>query len=327
MAVIADKMYNLRDYAAQFGANGQELAIAEVLSQTNDIIADMPLVEGNSDAGHEFSVRTGIPKGTFRRAYKGIPPEKATSQVVLARFGTLSAYSVIDKLTAEKGGHVDAVRSGQSRAILSGMSNTMADAIIYGGEDELDKFPGLEAHYGSLSAKVPSSRNIVNAGGNSAAKNSSIYLVVWDTDKVFSFFPKGAKAGLERKDFGLVNHTDAEGEEYPAYKEYFEWKLGIAVQDWRYAGRICNINTADLANVDLVGLMQDLEEKIQATNVGHPVWYMNRTVRSALRKQLGNKANVQYTPDTPNAKPILRFSESPVHLCDAIKDTEAKLGA
>ena len=73
--------------------------------------------------------------------------------------------------------------------------------------------------------------------------------------------------------------------------------------------------------------MQDLEEKIQATNVGHPVWYMNRTVRSALRKQVGKKANVQYTPDTPNAKPILRFSEIPVHLCDAIKDTEAKLGA
>lgn len=76
MAVIADKMYNLRDYAAQFGANGQELAIAEVLSQTNDIIADMPLVEGNSDAGHEFAVRTGIPKGAFAGHIRAFRPKK-----------------------------------------------------------------------------------------------------------------------------------------------------------------------------------------------------------------------------------------------------------
>ena len=39
--------------------------------------------------------------------------------------GTLSAYSVVDKLVAEKGGNVEGVRTGQSRAIIAGMSNTM----------------------------------------------------------------------------------------------------------------------------------------------------------------------------------------------------------
>ena len=327
MAIIANKTYNLRDYAAQFGANGSELAIAEVLSQTNDIVNDMVMCEGNSDMGHEFAVRTGIPRGAFRRAYQGLPPEKATSKIVLARAGTLGAYSVIDKLIAEKGGNLDAVRSGQSKAIIAGMSNTMADAMIYGGKDELDKFPGLAAHYDDLSKKVDSSRNIVNAGSTKENKNSSIYLIVWDTDKVFSFCPKGSKAGISRVDHGLVNHIDADGKEYPAYKEYFEWKLGIAVQDWRFAGRVCNIDTTDLANVDIAGLMQDLEEKIQAVNVGRPVFYMNRTLRSALRRQLGNKANVQYSPDSPTAKPVMKLDEIPVHICDCIKDTEAKVVA
>lgn len=327
MAIIANQTYNLRDYAAQFGSSGQELAVAEVLSQTNDIIADMVVCEGNSDAGHEFAVRTGIPKGAFRRAYQGLPPEKGTSKVVLARAGTLGAYSVIDKMIAEKGGHVEAVRSGQSKAIIAGMSDTMAKTIIYGGKQELEKFPGLASHYDDLSSDVPSSRNIVNAGSTKTNKNSSIYLVVWDTDKVFSFFPKGSKAGIARVDHGLVNHVDAEGNEYPAYKEYFEWKLGIAVQDWRYAGRVCNIDTSDLSKVDIVGLMQDLEEKIQAVNVGRPVFYMNRTLRAALRKQLGNKANVHYSSDKPTAKPVFNLDEIPVHVCDAITDTEAKVGA
>lgn len=327
MAIIAEKMYNLRDFAAQFDSSGRELAIAEVLSQTNDIIDDMAICEGSSDAGHEFAVRTGIPKGAFRRAYQGLPPEKATSKVVLARAGTLGAYSVIDKLIAEKGGQVDAVRSGQSKAIIAGMSNTMAEAIIYGGKDDLNKFPGLASHYDDLSAKVPSSRNIVSAGSTKTNKNSSIYLVVWDTDKVFSFFPKGSKAGISRVDHGLVNHIDIDGNEFPAYKEYFEWKLGIAVQDWRYAGRICNIDTSDLANVDIVGLMQDLEEKIQAVNVGQPVFYMNRTLRAALRKQLGNKANVHYSSDKPTAKQVLNLDEIPVHICDAITNIEGKVVA
>lgn len=327
MAIIANQMYNLRDYAAQFGASGQELAIAEVLSQTNDIINDMLVCEGNSDAGHEFAVRTGIPKGAFRRAYQGLKPEKGTTQTVLARCGTLGAYSVIDKMMAEKGGNVEAVRGGQSKAVIAGMSDTMADAIIYGGKDELDKFPGLASHYDDLSSKVMSSKNIVNAGSTKAKNNSSIYLVVWDTDKVFSFFPKGSKAGISRTDHGLINHHDADGNEYPAYKEYFEWKLGIAVQDYRFAGRVCNIDTTDLANVDIAGLMQDLEEKIQSVNIGRPVFYMNRTLRSALRKQLGKKANVLYAPDSPTAKPVLKLDEIPVHICDCIKDTESKVVA
>ena len=327
MPIIADKNYNLRDYATQFDPAGQELAIAEVLSKTNDIIGDMVVIESNLDNGHEYAVRTGIPAGTWRRLYEGVQPEKATTKVEVARCGTLAAYSVVDKLVAERGGNLDAVRSGQSRAIVAGMSNTAASALIYGGRKELDKCVGLSEYYNSLSAsKYETARNVINAGGKTGGASTSIYCVVWDTDKVYGFFPKGSKAGIERVDHGLVNHV-ANNKEFPAYKEYFEWKLGLAVQDWRYAGRVCNIDVATIDQVDIYGLMQDLEDKIQALNVGKPVFYMNRTAKSALRKQLGKKANVQYTPAQPGQMPIMSVDEIPVHLCDAILDTEALVGA
>ena len=60
MVIIADKNYNLKDYAAQFDQSGQELAIAEVLSKSNTIIEDMPVVESNLDSGHEYAVRTEL---------------------------------------------------------------------------------------------------------------------------------------------------------------------------------------------------------------------------------------------------------------------------
>ena len=329
MAIIADQNYNLKDYAAQFDPSGQERAIAEVLSQNNDIIADMPLKESNLDNGHEYAVRTGIPAGTFRRAYQGVQPEKATTKVEVARFGVLSAYSVVDKLIAEKGGHVDAVRSDQAKAIIAGMSNTAADALIYGGKNELEKCVGLAEYFNHTSTSNADTAKNVIVGSSSATStgNTSIYCVVWSPSTVFGIFPKATKAGISRFDHGIVTHTDANGKEYPAYKEYFEWKFGLAVQDWRYAGRICNIKVADIANVDLFGAMQDLEEKIQALNIGRPVWYMNRTVKAALRKQLGAKSNVQYTPGQPGQLPIMYVDEIPVHVCDAISDNEAKVAA
>ena len=321
MAIIADKHYNLLDYAKQFDESGQELAIAEVLSKSNPIIGDALVIESNLDSGHEYAVRTGIPEGTWRRAYQGIEPAKATTKVVVESYGTLSAYSVVDKLVAEKGGHVDAVRTGQSRAIIAGMSNTMASNLIYGDSAATpERFTGLAERYNELSG-AESSRNVISAGGSTNGQNSSIYLVVWDTDKVFTFFPKGSKAGIQRVDYGLVTHVDSDGKEYPAYKEYFEWKLGLAVQDWRYAGRICNIDVTNVPS-NLIDKMCDLEERIQSLSMGKPVWYMNRTVKAALRKLTTNRTNIQYTPDQITSRPLMTFNEIPVHICDAITDTE-----
>jgi len=321
MAIIADKHYNLLDYAKQFDESGQELAIAEVLSKSNPIIGDAVVIESNLDSGHEYAVRTGIPEGTWRRAYQGIEPAKATTKVVVEGYGTLSAYSVVDKLIAEKGGNLQAVRTGQSKAIIAGMSNTMAHNIIYGNAGETpERFTGLAARYSALSG-AESAKNVISAGGSTDGQNSSIYLVVWDTDKVFTFFPKGSKAGIQRVDHGLVNHVDASNNEYPAYKEYFEWKLGLAVQDWRYAGRICNIDVTNVPST-LIDKMCELEEKIQSLQLGKPVWYMNRTVKAALRKLASSKQNVQYTPDQITSRPMMTFNEIPVHVCDAIADTE-----
>ena len=321
MAIIGDKYFSLLDYAKQFDESGQELAIAEVLSKSNPIIGDALVIESNLDSGHEYAVRTGIPEGTWRRAYQGIEPAKATTKVVVEGYGTLSAYSVVDKLIAEKGGNLQAVRTGQSKAIIAGMSNTMAHNIIYGNAGETpERFTGLAARYSALSG-AESAKNVISAGGSTNGQNSSIYLVVWDTDKVFTFFPKGSKAGIQRVDHGLVNHVDASGNEYPAYKEYFEWKLGLAVQDWRYAGRICNIDVTDVPST-LIDKMCELEEKIQSLQLGKPVWYMNRTVKAALRKLASSKQNVQYTPDQITSRPMMTFNEIPVHVCDAIADTE-----
>ena len=94
------------------------------------------------------------------------------------------------------------------------------------------------------------------------------------------------------------------------------------MQDWRFAGRICNIDVTNIPS-DLIDQMCELEERIQSLSMGRPVWYMNRTVKAALRKLTSNRTNVQYTPDQVTSRPLMTFNEIPVHICDAITDTEA----
>ena len=324
MAIVADKNLTLLDRAKFFGENGEVLAIAEVLSQTNDILKDMPVVESNMDSGHLYAVRTGIPEGTWRRAYLGVKQDKSTVKQVAEPYGTLGIYSVVDKLIAEKGGKLNETRFQQAKGILQGLSNQMAEGLFYGNVGKNpERFTGLAARYNELDEdEAESARNVVDAGGSTNL--SSAYLVVFDSDKVYGFYPKGTKAGIERIDFGLKNCPDGKGNEYPAYKEYFEWKLGLAVQDWRYAGRVCNIDTTNMTEA-LLDKMMDLEERIQSLSVGTPVWYVNRTVKAGLRKLLSKKTNVNYTPAQPNARPVLTFDEIPVHVCDAISNAETKV--
>lgn len=321
MMDIEYKNHNLIDWAKGLCLSSKDVSIAYMLTEYNAIIGDAVVQESSLDSGHEYAVRTGIPESTWRRVYKGIEPAKATTKVVVESYGTLSAYSVVDKLVAEKGGHVEAVRTGQSRAIIAGMSSSMASNLIYGNSGATpERFTGLAARYCELSG-AESSRNVISAGGQTDGQNSSIYLVVWDTDKVFTFFPKGSKAGIQHVDYGLVKHIDADGNEFPAYKEYFEWKLGLAVQDWRFAGRICNIDTYNIPS-DLIDKMCELEERIQSLSVGKPVWYMNRTIKAALRKLTNGCSNVQYVPDRITARPLMTFNEIPVHICDSIREDE-----
>ena len=71
MAIIADKQYSLVDYAKQFDPSGQELAIAEVLSKSNDIIADALVVESS------WTAATNTPSARAFQKALGAAPTRA----------------------------------------------------------------------------------------------------------------------------------------------------------------------------------------------------------------------------------------------------------
>lgn len=319
--------YSLLDYSRQFGADSKEYAIANVLAQSNPILQDAVMIEGNSDSGHEYAIMTGLPTATWRRAYQGVQPSKSTRKVVKETFGICSEVSAIDKVIAEKGGNIAKVRASEAEAHLESMSQAIATKIIYGSEAETEEaFVGLSARYNKISTdKTKSGYNIISASGSTSGSMCSVWIIGWGENKIFTFAPKGTKSGIETIDYssnGPIAIEDSLGGTYPGYKEQFEAKIGLGVQDWRYAVRIPNIIPGTTTADNLRKLVLNGLDRIYNLALCKPVIYCNRACLSMLREAMDAKANVWYDPKDPNARPVFAINGVPVKALDALTTKE-----
>ena len=69
--------------------------IAEMLSQCNEFIDDVPWQAGNEVGGHEFTLRTSIPTGYWRQLGQGTPFSKSTTVKARVSMGELVGWSQI----------------------------------------------------------------------------------------------------------------------------------------------------------------------------------------------------------------------------------------
>lgn len=293
MATLASGQLTLADWAKRLDPNGQVPAVAELLSQTNEILEDCVFQEGNLPTGHRVVIRTGLPTVYWRTLNAGVPTSKSTTAQVDEACGLMEARSHIDVELAKLNGNTASFRLSEDSAFIEAMNQLQSQTLFYGNPGVDPKtFLGFATRYGAISG-AGNSVNIIDAGGT-GSNNTSIYLVVWGANTVFCPFPKGTQAGLHHKDLGEESVPDANGNFYQALRTLYQWKNGLVVKDWRYVVRIANINVANLvaesAAADLVKLMSRALDRIPNLNMGRPAFYMNRTVYSMLRVQALNKS-------------------------------------
>ena len=293
MATLATGALTLADWAKRLDPDGKVPAVAELLSQSNEILEDAVFQEGNLPTGHRVIIRTGLPTAYWRSINQGIPTSKSTTAQVDESIGMLEAYAKVDKDLALLNGNTNAFRMSEDSAFLEAMNQAQAQTLLYGNPaTDPRQYLGLAPRYGAISG-AGNAQNVLDAGGVST-NNTSIYLVVWGDNTTFCTFPKGSKAGLGHDDQGELVVYDANSNPYQAFQTHYQWKNGLVVKDWRYVVRICNINTANLvaesAAADLIKLMSRALDRIPNLGMGRPAFYMNRTVYSMLRIQALNKS-------------------------------------
>lgn len=340
MTTLSTSNLTLADWAKRTDPDGRVPIIAELLSQSNEILEDCVFKEGNLPTGERVVVRTGLPAVYWRALNQGIPSSKSTTAQVDEACGILEARSEVDKDLAMLNGNTAQFRLSEDTAFLEAMNQTQATTLFYGNPATDPKtFLGLAPRYSDIGAGAPNNaQNILSAGGSDATSNTSIYLVVWGDQTVYCPFPKGSKAGLIHEDLGEQTVYNADGTRLQAYATRYQWKNGLVVKDWRYVVRICNIDVDDLigqtgtqaANVatNIIKLMARALYRIPNMAMGKPAFYMNRTVHSGLsiaaldKSQYVLKINEGLSQfGTPYS--WLSFLGVPLRRVDAIVNTEA----
>ena len=292
MATLNNNNLTLADWAKRTDPDGRVPVIAELLSQSNEILEDCVFKEGNLPTGERVVIRTGLPTVYWRALNQGIPNSKSVTAQVDEACGMLEARSEVDKDLAMLNGNTAQFRLSEDTAFLEAMNQTMATTLFYGNPGTDPKqFLGLAPRYSALTGSN-NAQNVITAGGSDATSNTSVYLVIWGDNTVYCPFPKGSKAGLMHEDLGEQTVYNSDGTRLQAYATRYQWKNGLVVKDWRYVVRICNIDTDDLigqvttqaasASTALIKLMSRALYRIPNMAMGRAAFYMNRTVHSGL---------------------------------------------
>lgn len=326
----------LLDIAQSMDPQGKVADVAELLTQTNEILLDMPWFEGNLPTGHQGTIRTGLPTAVWRQFYQGVPPSKSQRAKITDACAMLETRSEVDVDEANLNGNASAFRLSEATAFVEGLNQTMADSLIYGNATvNPERFNGLAPRYSAISGAT-NGQNIIDAGGT-GSDNTSIWLVVWGKQTAFGIYPKGSQAGLTHKDLGEYDAFDANQNRFRAYGDLWQWKCGVHVKDWRYIVRIANIDVSNLVSeasaADLVKLMVRAFARIPLPGMGNAVFYANRTVKEMLSIQALNKSqnalsiteSLRQFGGVNVAMQELRFMGVPVRTVDRIVTTEARV--
>lgn len=330
MATLAANVLTLADWAKRLDPDGKVPSIVELLSQTNEVLADMLWKEGNLPTGERTTVRTGLPTVAWRLLNSGIAPSKGTTAQVDEGCGMLEAYSEVDKDLAELNGNTASFRLSEAQGFIEAMNQEMASTMFYGNSGVApEEFNGLAVRYSSLSAANAS--NVISGGG-AGSDNSSVWLICWGAQSLHGIFPKGSKAGLVHEDLGLTTvETTAgiAGNRMRAYLDHWQWKCGIALKDWRYVVRIPNIDISNLvaksSAADLFDLMIKAIHRVPSINMGKACFYANRSVLQMLDIQRRDDvmSGGGLTFDNSSGVRIPYFRGIPLRVTDALTETEA----
>lgn len=336
MAVRDAKYPTLLEIVNRTAPDGSEHELVNMLALENPILHDATPVEANDTRSHEVSVVLGLPDATWKRFYGGVQPSRGVTGVVTEKIAMLGAFGEVDADMADRQANKAAFLMSENELHIDAMANEVGRSLFYGditsvtNSDDKYAFNGLAPRYDDLSAA--NAEMIVNAGG-SGDDNTSIWVVNWAPNGVFTTYPKGGlTGGIKVTDHGrcILESAPGGGGRLPIYRTEYGWDIGFCLKNWKYVSRICNIDVSALATfgtssdtaANLINCLIDAVNALKNTE-GNVAIYCNKAVKSALDKMAAAKGNVMLSIDEWGGKPITAFQGIPIRKCESILNTEA----
>jgi hypothetical protein len=246
MAVLSTGQLTLADWAKRLDPDGNVPAVAELLSQTNEILED--------------GVRRGQPADRPPRRHPHRPADDLLPHAQPGRADLQGHHGPGRRADRNARGpqphrhqardaqrQLGAFRSVRGRGVHRGDEPGAGDRACSTATRRPTRASISAWRRATARSRAPATRRTSSTPAAPRTNNTSIYLVVWGENTVFNIFPKGSKAGLKvASGSRRGERADANGNFYQALRSLYQWDNGLVVKDWRYVVRICNINTANL---------------------------------------------------------------------------------
>ena len=102
MAALGQKLLTLADVAK--GKDKKIGKVAEVLTQENPMLNDIPYMEMNEGTIHKEDIRSNLPAVYYRKANQAIPASKTTIEERTFSAAHFESKSQMDEKVANRGG-------------------------------------------------------------------------------------------------------------------------------------------------------------------------------------------------------------------------------
>lgn len=275
--------------------------IVEIMAQENPVLQDIPWRECSKGREDFTTIRTGMPKATLRMFYEGVVGSKSTKKQVANTCCTVSTALEVDMRLYKQTRDKEAFLSDEQRTHSDVVGQGVARLLWYG--DTKDDPRGINGIFRTLSEYAPASSTddkqanfYVLNGGGTAGSLRSISLVGWGNKSVHGLYPQGTKMGIEvgelKETYRTVkNPDDSTGNLLMGIQE-MNWDAGLVCRDFRYMGRIANIDLAAAFNAtgvpDYTEMLRRLVCRVKAEGVNQR-FYMCRMMFEVLSVQFGRK--------------------------------------
>lgn len=330
MATLGTTALTFTDLRKRLSPDNKIDWIMEIMAQSNPIMQDIPWKEGNLPTGNQTTLRTSYPHPQLRRINRGVKTGKSTTRQIVDTCCIMEAYSMVDKRLVQMAPDKQAFRRSEDAAFVEGFTQDLAKYIFYGDtEKNPDQFNGFSVRMNAFGGeKGTFGYQTVNAGGKTADKQTSIFIVDWGENAVTGIYPKGSKAGLDMQDKGEQIVEDNDGGRYQALMTWFSWDAGLAIQNLRKVAAVRNVDmakdlSAQTANDRKAIVDNFIIAKNKIQNPKRPIAYVANDVYTMLELHLNDKTNAYVTrQELMGAMPKIYVSGIEIQKCDALLTTE-----
>lgn len=349
MATKGSRYITFRDIQSGRTLNGfVDKDIVEMMAQENPVLQDVLWKQCNKGREDYVTIRTGMPEAVVRAFYEGWTGTKSSKKQVTNACCTVSTGIEFDWRLYEADKDKAAFLADEQRAHSSVLGDKVASLLFYGSTDDEPKgingFAKTFGQYGAVtgSGMVTDDKlaafYCLNAGKAAEAGSSadtiarrSIFLVGWGARSAHGIYPEGSSAGIKIGQLTDQFVTDDDGKRLKMGLQEMNWDAGLNIRDFRFCGRVANINVmsdpmdADTPDVSL--LLRRIVSRVKTTGATQRL-YMSRLAfeHAALQFERKTQGNAVKYADLEQKKDGALLG-IPVSLCDAMNGDEAEVAA